>query len=140
MHKYQKNYDWFTHLSEASLDSIHLYYDQNSYFKDPFNEFNGIEFIKKLFQDMFHQLQNPRFVFLEILEDKDQAFVVWDFIFSIKGIKYKIHGSSHLKFNQQSFIVYHRDYWDVGEELLLKLPVFKYMYKILRFKLSSTKE
>jgi ketosteroid isomerase-like protein len=140
MYKYQKNYDWFTNLNRASLDSIHLYYDSNAFFKDPFNEIYGSDLIKKLFLDMYDHLQDPRFVFYDIVESGEQSFVVWDFIFSIKGNEYKIHGTTHLKFNQNGFITYHRDYWDVGEELLTKIPVLKYMYNFFRKKLSISKD
>ena len=40
--------EWFINLNEATLDEIVYYYDENIFFKDPFNEFNGREKLKKL--------------------------------------------------------------------------------------------
>jgi hypothetical protein len=58
------------------------------------------------------------------------------FFLSIKGTEHKIHGSSHLKYNGESKIVYHRDYWDVGEEILLNIPFIKIMYSYFQKKMA----
>ena len=58
----------------------------------------------------------------------------------IKGREYKIHGSSHLKFNNENRIIYHRDYWDVGEEILLNVPFIRVMYSYFRKKLALPQE
>ena len=39
-------------------------------------------------------------------------------------------------FNKENKIVYHREYWDVGEEILLKIPFMKFMYSYIQKKLS----
>lgn len=129
---------WYESLSKSSLKDINNYYAANAYFKDPFNELVGIEGITKIYLDMFEKLENPRFVFIDKIIKDDQMFLTWDFIFRVKGKEYRIHGSSHLKLNEKLLIIYHRDYWDVGEELLLKIPVIKNIYGALRKKISST--
>ena len=35
--------EWVLNLNESTLDEIISYYDENVFFKDPFNEFNGRE-------------------------------------------------------------------------------------------------
>jgi limonene-1,2-epoxide hydrolase len=139
MNKFQKSYDFFSHLKKEDLNSIHLFYDAEAYFKDPFNEIKGVDQIKIIFSDMFEKLKNPKFTILEIIENDNQAYLTWDFTFILKSIEYKIHGSSHLKFNEQKLINYNRDYWDVGEELLLKLPVIKYFYRFMSKSFSSAR-
>ena len=128
----------FINLNESTLDNIVSYYDENVFFKDPFNEFNGREKLKKLFIHMFITLNNPHFVFIENIENSEGIFLTWDFIFSYKKKIFKIHGSSHLKLNDEKKIVYHRDYWDVGEELLLKIPIIKSMYGFFQSKLAMS--
>ena len=126
----------FLNLNESTLDEIISYYDENVFFKDPFNEFNGREKLKKLFIHMFFTLKNPHFVFIDTIENSEGIFLTWDFIFSYKEKLFKIHGSSHLKLNDEKKIVYHRDYWDVGEELLLKIPLIKILYGFFQNKLA----
>ena len=128
--------EWFINLNETSLDEIVYYYDENVFFKDPFNEFNGREKLKKLFLHMFITFKNPHYEFIDTIENSEEIFLTWDFIFSYKEKLFKIHGSSHLKLNDEEKIVYHRDYWDVGEELLLKIPLIKSLYGCFQNKLS----
>ena len=130
--------EWFLNLNESSLDNIVSFYDENVFFKDPFNEFNGSEKLKKLFIHMFITLKNPHFVFIDNIENSDGIFLTWNFIFSYKENLFKIHGSSHLKLNEENKIIYHRDYWDVGEELLLKIPIIKSLYGLIHSKLSMS--
>ena len=130
--------EWFINLNESTLDNIVSYYDEKVFFKDPFNEFNGREKLKKLFLHMFITLNNPQFVFIDTIENRKEIFLTWDFIFSYKEKLFKIHGSSHLKLNDEEKIVYHRDYWDVGEEILLKIPLIKNLYGIFQKKLAMS--
>lgn len=128
---------WYENLTEASLKKMDSFYAHDSFFKDPFNEVQGIDKIKHIFDDMFKNLKNPRFIFVDKIQEGRQAFTTWDFVFIANGKSYKIHGSSHLKLNDEGKVIYHRDYWDVGEELLLKLPILKGLYGMLRKKLGS---
>ena len=130
--------EWFINLNESTLDNIVSYYDENVFFKDPFNEFYGREKLKNLFIHMFITLKNPHFVFIDNIENSEDVFLTWDFIFSYKEKLFKIHGSSHLKLNDEEKIVYHRDYWDVGEEILLKIPLIKSLYGFFQSKLSMS--
>ena len=130
--------EWFLNFNESSLGNIGSYYDENVFFKDPFNEFNGREKLKKLFIHMFITLKNPHFVFIENIENSEGIFLTWDFIFSYKEKLFKIHGSSHLKLNDEKKIMYHRDYWDVGEELLLKIPIIKRLYGFFQSRLTMS--
>ena len=127
---------WYENLKEGSLDKIDFFYDENVFFKDPFNEFKGRDKLMKVFTHMFENLENPHFVILDTIEDSDGAFLTWDFYLKIKGRGHKIHGSSYLKYNKENRIVYHRDYWDVGEEILLKIPFMKFMYSYIQKKMA----
>lgn len=128
---------WYETLSEKNLESIGSLYAHSAFFKDPFNEVTGRESIEHIFRDMFKQLKNPKFIFKDKFQESNQAFTTWDFTFMAKGKNYSIHGSTHLKFNNEGLVVYHRDYWDVGEEVLLKVPFVRSLYGILRKKIGS---
>ena len=131
---------WYENLKEGSLDEMEFYYDENAFFKDPFNEIEGRDKLMKIFAHMFETLENPQFVIHDSIENSGSAFLTWDFFLRIKGRDYKIHGSSHLKFNKENRIVYHRDYWDVGEEILLNVPFIRLMYSFFRKKWALPQE
>lgn len=126
---------WYEELNLDSLSELPKFYKNECFFKDPFNELKGINNVKSIFTHMFDELEGPKFIFIDVIAKDNQSFLSWDFTFRLKGSEYKIHGSSHLKWSD-GLIEYHRDYWDVGEEVLLKIPVVRSMYKLLVNKLS----
>ena len=87
-----------------------------------------------IFSDMFAQFQQPRFVIQERVcdESNGQALLTWHFLFQWRGKARCIVGSSHLRFNADGMVEYHRDYWDASEELYEKLPVIGFVLKALK--------
>lgn len=138
MNKVNELFTWYETLAPDTLKEIKNFYDQDLYFKDPFNEVKGVDKLIGIYSDMFENLENPRFIFIDKIMEGEQIFVTWNFNFILRQKEYCIHGSSHLKLNDKMLIVYHRDYWDVGEELLLKLPIIKNLYSVLKSKLGSS--
>ena len=127
---------YFESITEATLPQLRNFYAPDAYFKDPFNEVRDVASIEHIFAEMFVSLLEPRFVVHSKVEQGDQAFLTWDFNFRIK--KYKPHvaqtirGSSHLKFDEQGRVCYHRDYWDAAEELYEKLPIVGVLMRFLK--------
>ena len=79
-----------------------------------------------IFDHMFHQLDQPRFVVTTHVIQGDQAFLTWDFLFKMKRFNRNeqcIRGASHIRFAADGRVSFHRDYWDVAEELYEKLPL-----------------
>ena len=63
-------------------------------------------------------------------------FLLWDMSFRMKTWRPRktqiIRGVSHLRFGTDGKVVYHRDYWDTGEELYSKLPLIGAGVRLLR--------
>ena len=118
---------FFETLSPASLDQLEAIYTPLAYFKDPFNEVRGIHEIRRIFSHMYASLEQPRFVVTSCIVDGDQCFLSWNFSFRFKRFDratwQTVRGASHLKFNADGRIDFHRDYWDAAEELYERLPV-----------------
>jgi hypothetical protein len=88
-----------------------------------------------IFDHMFDQLDQPRFVVTTHVSQGDQAFLTWDFLFKMKRYKRDeqcIRGASHLRFTVDGRVCYHRDYWDAAEELYEKLPLIGSMMRGLK--------
>lgn len=113
---------WYETLSPASLGDIARFYADDARFKDPFNDVRGREAIRRIFAHMFVATDNPRFVIGEQFRKPGQAFVLWDFHFTLKGKAYQVHGSSHFRFGDDGRVTLHRDYWDAAQELWQQLP------------------
>lgn len=128
--------DFYRELSPESVARFPDFYSANAYFKDPFNEVHGIAPIQRIFSHMFRQVAEPRFVIIEKVVDANGAMLVWEFGFRVKlwgkGETQVMRGVSHLKFDPDGKVNYHRDYWDTGEELYMKLPAIGTLMRGLR--------
>jgi steroid delta-isomerase len=126
-------YETLTRETAAGLGDV---YADSASFKDPFNDVRGIEALRHVLMHIFDDLTDARFVIGEAVTQGDQAFLIWDFTFKVRrwqpGVERLIHGASHVRFNAAGKVDYHRDYWDAGEELYEKLPVFGALVRWVR--------
>ncbi len=127
--------DFYNGFAPASLARFGEFYSADAYFKDPFNEVRGLPAIERIFTHMFRQVAEPRFTVTERIADANGAMLVWEFSFAVKLLgRHKaqtIRGVSHLRFDAQGKVCYHRDYWDAAEELYAKLPVLGCVTRVL---------
>jgi steroid Delta-isomerase len=127
---------FFTTLSQESLPQLRDFYAADAFFKDPFNEVQKVADIEHIFSEMFVSLHAPKFVIHSQIAQGNEAFLIWDFHFRIKkyqpNLEQKIRGSSHLKFDEQGRVNYHRDYWDAAEELYEKLPLIGIIMRFMK--------
>ncbi len=127
---------FYHELSPESIGRFSEFYSENAYFKDPFNEVRGIEAITRIFSHMFKQVDEPRFMVIEQVVDAKGAMLIWEFSFRVrlwgKGQTQIMRGVSHLRFDPEGRVNYHRDYWDTGEELYMKLPAIGTLMRGLR--------
>jgi len=130
---------WYETLTPESLARVSEHYAANAWFKDPFNEASGLDAIRRVFAHMFEALEEPRFAVRERLVNDDSALLTWEFGFRMRGRELRVRGASHLKFDGRGKVVYHRDYWDTGEELYAKLPLLGALMRWLRRRLSATR-
>ena len=128
---------FFETLTPQSLERFAEFYAADAWFKDPFNEVRGVTAIRRIFDHMFRQVENPCFVVTERLAEVDRAMLVWEFRFSRQGRPQIIRGASHLHFDAEGRVISHRDYWDAAEELYMTLPVIGWLMRRLRLMLSA---
>jgi ketosteroid isomerase-like protein len=118
--------DFFQSISADSARTLSQIYTDDVWFKDPFNEVQGLEQVSHIFTHMFEQVDAPRFVVTHSVLQDDQAFLTWDFLFRMRRFSDEeqcIRGATHVRFASDGRVAYHRDYWDAAEELYEKLPV-----------------
>lgn len=129
----------FEHLSPQTLPALLALYAEQACFKDPFNEVVGQAAIAAIFTHMFATVDEPRFKVLQAITQGEQAFLSWDFHFWRRpsGEPLRIQGATHLRFDEQGRITWHRDYWDAAEELYAKLPMLGPVMRWLQRRLSA---
>ena len=128
--------DFWQTLTPEMVPSLPDVYSEDAHFRDPFNEVNGIEPIKRIFADMFVRLEQPRFTIIETIEQDHGALLIWDFDFQTRTLrplqKRRIHGTSHIRFAADGRVQYHRDYWDAAGELYEQLPLVGSLMRFLK--------
>jgi steroid Delta-isomerase len=131
---------FFEQLAPSQLAQLGEYYAHNARFKDPFTDVQGLPAVHAVYSHMYEALDEPRFVIHDILVQGQQCFLTWDFLFRFKRYRRElqtVHGSSHLQFDSQGRISFHRDYWDAAEEFYEKLPVVGSLMRWLKKRVNS---
>lgn len=131
--------DAYVNLSRDSLAALLALYDPQASFKDPFNEVRGRGAIERIFRQMFDELNEPRFVVLDMASEGLQAFLTWELHFRRQagGPPMTIRGATHLRYSPEGLVLLHRDYWDAAEELYEKLPLLGALMRWLKRRLST---
>ena len=132
---------FYNEFSPESVARFPEFYSADAYFKDPFNEVRGLPAIHRVFSHMFTQVAEPRFAVIESIAADNGVMLIWEFYFRVKlwgkGQAQVMRGVSHLRFDPDGKVNYHRDYWDTGEELYMKLPVMGSLMRGLRRALAA---
>jgi steroid delta-isomerase len=129
---------FFEHLQPEDVACMAEIYTEQAFFKDPFNELRGLPAIQRVFAHMFHTLDEPRFVIIDVIAQDQQCFLSWDFLFRMRGSagERRIHGSSHLRFAADGRVDYHRDYWDAAEQFYEQLPLLGSVLRAIKRRLA----
>lgn len=126
---------FFEQIDLSTVSQLGQIYTPDAFFKDPFNEVQGIDAITRIFRHMFDQVDSPRFVVTNSVVQGDQAFLTWDFLFRMKRFssgEQCIRGATHVRFAEDGRVSFHRDYWDAAEELYEKLPLLGSLMRTLK--------
>lgn len=121
--------EWYGRLNARDLRNIHEHYSRDAFFKDPFVEVYTADEIKNYYERTLNRLTDVHFVFENIIEEDRQAFVTWVMTARFLGREFSVQGTSHLKFDSSGLCEYHRDYFDLSEEIYEHLPVIGYIFR-----------
>ena len=128
--------DWFEALSRDNVATLDEIYASDVRFRDPFNDVHGIAEVKRIYAEMYEHLADCRFEILDAVVDEGGTVLTWNMGFRFQRYRphaeQTIHGASHLKFDSNGRIVYHRDYWDAAGELYSKLPLIGPVMRYLK--------
>lgn len=134
----EKITDFFENLREdTTVDDFKTIYDVQVTFKDPFNEVKGIDAVHSIFAHMYRNLDAPKFIITEYVEQSDIAYVKWKFHFSFKheSGEEMFEGVSRLVINDEGRVIEHIDYWDAAEHMYEKIPVIGWLLRMIKRKI-----
>jgi steroid delta-isomerase len=134
---------FYENISPESIAEFDRHYAEDACFKDPFNEVRGLPAIRRIFTHMFSQVAEPRFSIIDRVVDETGALLVWEFNYRVtwwgRSRTHNIRGATHLRFNAEGKVIWHRDYWDAAEELYAKLPLIGWLLRGIAKGLSASR-
>ena len=78
---------------------------------------------------MFKNVKNPKFIILDLSNNKRRTFLKWEMSFYAFKSKQIIIGMSEINYNETGKIISHHDYWDSLNGIFIKLPFIGFLYK-----------
>ncbi len=100
-------------------------YAENAVFEDPVIRVEGLDNISHYLKHLYSRVIECQFDYNNLIVAQQQAAISWAMTFRHqslnKGKPIKVNGCSIVTYNEK--ILFHRDYFDVGEMLYEYLPL-----------------
>lgn len=106
------------------------------HFRDPFNDVQGIDNMRAVFEDMFDQISDIAFDIRDQISDGNVTVITWTMSGIMMKKPWSVEGASRLTFDDNGLLTEHLDYWDAAEGVYEKLPFIGWLPRALRRKLS----
>lgn len=138
LEKFLKTYN---KLNSHNLELLAEIYSRNVRFIDPVHEINGLQDLQRYFAALYENSNSVSFTFEEQVGDAHSAFVSWKMHFSHpsldRGKTITVNGVSHLRFNSDGLVAYHRDYFDLGAMAYEHIPILGTLVRTVKRRLAK---
>ncbi len=130
----------YQQLDKHTLSLLEGVYHQDVVFEDAAHTLEGWDALSGYFSSLYQNVNQCDFNILETQQVGDKGFLVWEM--NLKHPKLKggnpvlVKGVSHLKFHEGR-VIYHRDYFDLGEMLYENIPLLGSIIRSIKSKLGS---
>lgn len=132
--------DFYRYLDNGQLPQLSRIYHPHIVFIDPVGQHNGVDALEDYFQQLLKTVNYCRFEIHQILENDDEATLLWRMDYSHpslkKGQDLSLEGVSHLRVADE-LIIYQRDYYDIGAMLYEHVPLLGSAVRALKARLRS---
>jgi len=127
---------FYTDLASMKIDQLAYIYSEDVEFIDPIASHQGIEAVKTYFSRLLKNAKGCRFTIHSKQTVNSNDFVVtWTMRYSSKSINQGdpviVDGVTLLRTNN-NMIVYHRDYYDLGQMVYENIPILGFLVKKIR--------
>ncbi len=121
LERFQKLFEDFR--PQAVSDASRWLYAPGVYFNDGFVELKGSDALARYLGRSAEMTAELKVDVEEVLKSDNGVYVRWSMTFTTKSnLTVVAPGISHLRFNPDGRITYHRDFWDAGSALAELVP------------------
>lgn len=131
---------FFETLSPESLVRLPALVTNDVLFRDPFNDVRGIDLMRRVFERMFADVADPRFVVSAVACEGDIAFLRWRFTGRTRGSAggpLSLEGVSEIHLAENGRVSAHIDHWDAARQLYERLPLLGWVLRRVRRRLAA---
>ncbi len=130
--------DFFETVCPETLEAVAPLVADDIRFVDPFNDVCGRTAFIAIFEKMYDDVQDPKFVMLEEAWADQVCFLKWRMTCRQRHLgDWAVEGVTELQFDGFGRVQLHRDYWDAGAEFYGKLPVLRQMIGFVRRRIAA---
>lgn len=126
---------FYRDVSMETLQQLQSIYSDDAVLVDPISKHKGLSEITKYFQSLLENTQTCECIIEHVSEQGAHYFVTWKMKIVHpqlnKGRMFDVNGVSHLK-TRDNKLVFHRDYYDLGEMIYEHVPVLKHVIKTIK--------
>jgi ketosteroid isomerase-like protein len=132
----------FNDLRVENMNILDTFYDDQINFQDPVHQLHGLEQIKNYYTGLYKHVEQIKFIFSNEIIQGNTHVVVWQMQLKSKRLEkgkvMTLDGNSVIEFSPTSNkVIYHRDYFDMGEFIYEKIPVLGSLIKIIKNKIGG---
>jgi steroid delta-isomerase len=131
---------FFECMTRGRLSQLHALVTDDIHFVDPFNDVHGVSAMRRIFEEMFDHLEEPRFTVVRTANSGNVWFLRWHFTGRGKsgGKGWTIEGVSELTCAEDGRICSHIDHWDSGRQFYEMLPVLGWLIQFIRKRVAAS--
>ncbi|MEQ9891865.1 nuclear transport factor 2 family protein [Pectobacterium aroidearum] len=131
---------FYRELTNEGLTTLGDIYHQDIHFIDPVSSHHGLHDLHRYFSRSLENLRYCQFEFSDIHTFRGGATLFWTMHYAHPSLKNNepltLAGCSHLLFADDK-VIYHRDYYDMGEMLYQHIPVLNSLIGYLKTRMQS---
>lgn len=131
-------------VNKESMNVLPEFYAANVTFEDPLGTIQGLPALTAYYEQMYKNVEEIHFDITDEVEQGDKHMVMWTLRMRVKGLnkgeEVSCKGNSFLRFDQDGLVVYHRDYFDMGEFIYQHVPVLRFFVRQVNKRLEHKSE
>ena len=112
---------------ESIASAAREVYAADAYFNDTLKEVEGAEKIARYLAESLEAAHEVRVEVVDVARSGGNYYFIWEMDIHFKklngGRPARTAGMSHIRFDAEGRVAFHRDYWDAAEGLFVHLPV-----------------
>lgn len=131
----------FNGLNKDTMHLVDEFYSAQARFEDPIGSHNGVDSIRNYYANLYQNVQSIRFDFSKHICQGNDCASTWVMHLQAEGLNggkpIAVIGNSVFQFDETGKVIYHRDYFDMGEFIYEHIPVLKNIIGYIKSRLKG---